>query len=134
MHIKGEYDEQTWYGRVTIDGRELDPAWSQQVANHSPDGFAWSYAGSGPMQLALGILLETGIGPAEALRLHPFFCNDQIAKLPRGPFTLDIDMIEWLQQARKRAKDEDHAGEHGSDRDAEGERDGRPGEGVGRPH
>src|SRR5262245_55620958 len=31
---------------------------SQAVFNHSPDGFAWGYGGSGPAQLALAILLD----------------------------------------------------------------------------
>lgn len=38
--------------------RELSPAPSQEVYNHSPDGFNWGYGGSGPAQLALAILLE----------------------------------------------------------------------------
>lgn len=36
----------------------LDPHFSQQFRNHSPDGFEWGYGGSGPAQLALGILLH----------------------------------------------------------------------------
>jgi len=39
---------------VTVDGRPLDPR--NKVRNHSPDGFEWGYAGSGPAQLALAIL------------------------------------------------------------------------------
>jgi hypothetical protein len=38
--------------------RALDPAPSQKVRNHSPDGFEWGYGGSGPAQLALAILLD----------------------------------------------------------------------------
>jgi hypothetical protein len=43
---------------VTLDGYHLDPAKSQRVYNHSPDGFEWGYGGSGPAQLALAIMLE----------------------------------------------------------------------------
>lgn len=43
---------------VFIDGFRLDPRVSQKVYNHSPDGFSWGYAGSGPAQLALAILLH----------------------------------------------------------------------------
>lgn len=45
----------------------LDPAPSQKVRNHSPDGFEFGYAGSGPAQLALAILLDfTGRPPPPA--------------------------------------------------------------------
>jgi len=37
---------------------ELDPRPSLQFWKHSPDGFEWSYGGSGPAQLALAILLH----------------------------------------------------------------------------
>lgn len=36
----------------------LDPAPSQALRNHSPEGFSWGYDGSGPAQLALAILLD----------------------------------------------------------------------------
>ena len=39
------------------EGRELKPARSQTYCNHSPDGFAWGYGGSGPAQLALALCL-----------------------------------------------------------------------------
>lgn len=41
---------------VCVEGREL--ASRLDVRNHSPDGFAWGYNGSGPAQLALAILLD----------------------------------------------------------------------------
>jgi hypothetical protein len=43
---------------VTKGGRVLTPARSQNVRNHSPDGFQWGYSGSGPAQLALALLLD----------------------------------------------------------------------------
>lgn len=47
--------------RVLINAKDFDPNPSQEVHNHSPDGFSWGYNGSGPSQLALAILLnETG--------------------------------------------------------------------------
>ncbi|GAI22752.1 unnamed protein product, partial [marine sediment metagenome] len=44
--------------RVHIGVRELLPDASQKICDHSPDGFNWGYAGSGPAQLALAILLD----------------------------------------------------------------------------
>ena len=66
---------------VTINGREIDPAKSQAVINHSPDGFNWGYGGSGPAQLALGILLEL-YPRAIALRYYQKLKNDIIARIP----------------------------------------------------
>lgn len=43
---------------IKIDGKVLNPAASQNIYNHSPDGFSWGYNGSGCAQLALAILLH----------------------------------------------------------------------------
>ena len=43
---------------VYLDGVFLSPKRSQEVWNHSPDGFNWGYEGSGPSQLALAITLK----------------------------------------------------------------------------
>jgi hypothetical protein len=51
---------------VFIDGRQLRPGKSQKIRNHSPNGFNWGYAGSGPSQLAIAIMLhftKTKTGP-----------------------------------------------------------------------
>jgi hypothetical protein len=41
-----------------LNGKELKPARSLKLINHSPDGFFWGYSGSAPSQLAFAILLE----------------------------------------------------------------------------
>jgi len=41
--IKGVYETH----EVFIDDKQLSPAKSQKIINHSPDGFAWGYGGSG---------------------------------------------------------------------------------------
>lgn len=41
---------------VRCNGRLLRPR--HDLFNHSPDGFAWGYGGSGPAQLALAILAD----------------------------------------------------------------------------
>lgn len=43
---------------IFVDGFQLYPKHSQDVYNHSPDGFNWGYHGSGCAQAALGILLH----------------------------------------------------------------------------
>lgn len=45
-------------GTVKINEEVLLPDESLKIINHSPDGFAWGYCGSGPAQLALSIMLK----------------------------------------------------------------------------
>lgn len=83
---------------VELDGRLLTPAASLKVYNHSPDGFAWGYGGSGPAQLALAILLAAGVDKREALCLHQEFKREYIQDLPeRGDFALDLDVQAWVR-------------------------------------
>jgi hypothetical protein len=96
MIIEGDYDEDTWFGEVRIDGVKLDPVRSQALRNMSPDGFSWSYAGSGPAQLALAILLEAGVPERVALVAYPRFAVMVIMPLPRATFRTEVDIDKWL--------------------------------------
>lgn len=76
---------------------EITPANSLMVVNHSPDGFMWGYAGSGPSQLALAILLNfTRVEIAK--KLYQKFKFDVIAGLDKDKDfqILKRDMLEWL--------------------------------------
>lgn len=53
---EGWRDEQG--AQVDVDGFALKPDDSLKIVRHSPDGFEWGYGGSGPAQLALGILFH----------------------------------------------------------------------------
>ncbi len=65
---------------VLEDGKKtlLDPKPSQDLYNHSPDGFNWGYAGSGPAQAALAILLDC-IGKDLAFLFYQSFKFDFVA-------------------------------------------------------
>jgi len=65
--------------QIWLDDKLLDPTESQAYRNHSPDGFAWGYGGSGPAQLALAVTLEV-TGSAEG---YQQFKWDVIAGLPQ---------------------------------------------------
>lgn len=80
---------------VFVDDEFLDPRPSQDVWNHSPDGFAWGYGGSGPAQLALAILLKAGLPSERAVALHQAFKWAFIAPAPKGPWEQDIDVQAW---------------------------------------
>ncbi len=65
----------------------LDPR--LDLRNHSPDGFALGYAGSGPAQLALAILCDALGDDERATRLYQRFKDAVIAGLDRdGPWIL----------------------------------------------
>ena len=93
--IKGEWNTR----RIWIDGGELSPDRSQKVWNHSPDGFNWSYYGSGPAQLALALLLELGVNETEATRYHQDLKAEIVSKLPPTDFELDVSVVEnWIKK------------------------------------
>jgi hypothetical protein len=98
MVIEGDYTEHDWYGEVRVDGQPLDPRPSQLVWNHSPDGFAWGYAGSGPSQLALAILLAAGLPKRLAIALHHRFKAAFLQSLPRAGFRIDVDVEGWARE------------------------------------
>jgi hypothetical protein len=76
---------------------DLRPRASQQLFNHSPDGFAWGYGGSGPAQLALAILLDYYLDPALALRLHQDFKWATVARWPMsGEWQITGEEIERI--------------------------------------
>jgi len=80
---------------ILVDGEELDPQRSQQVWNHSPDGFECGYAGSGPAQLALALLLAAGASNARAVALHQRFKAEHVQDW-QDPFILDLDVHGWI--------------------------------------
>lgn len=86
---------------VRVNGRRLDPARSQRVINHSPDGFNWGYGGSGPAQLALAIMLAAGLSRERAVRHYQRFKWIVIAK-QQGDWVMEIDIDKWI--AREEAE------------------------------
>ena len=52
------------------------------LVNHSPDGFGWGYAGSGPAQLSLALLADALEDDERALKLYQPFKGAYVAGLP----------------------------------------------------
>lgn len=96
--IVGKWHNDSWFGEVTVDGRVLEAERSLRVRNHSPDGFAWGYGGSGPAQLALAILLEAGLSDDEAMRFYQRFKAKYLAVLPRDSFKLEVDIPKFVEE------------------------------------
>lgn len=85
--------------QVSVDGAPLAPR--NDLVNHSPDGFEWSYAGSGPSQLALAILAhhfrEAGDGQeladAKAVALYHDFKLKLVVTLPKAGWQFDTHVV-----------------------------------------
>ena len=90
-HLIKDYDRV-----VARDGKVINPAQSLRVVNHSPDGFSWGYPGSGPAQLALGILIVHFNGDVErAQAIYQDFKDLVIARLDMdSDFELTDEQVE----------------------------------------
>ena len=98
--------ENPWEKNYTLNGKELTPQKSQQVSNHSPDGFNHGYGGSGPAQLALAICLEL-FNQTAAVRLYQQFKWEHIATIGHDgtneaqheDFTVLLDVSKYVALA-----------------------------------
>ena len=83
-----------------LTAKILRPERSQAVKNHSPDGFNWGYAGSGPAQLALAILLEVTNDETQALTHYHDYERQVIASITSQTTNWEIEeqkIIAWLE-------------------------------------
>jgi hypothetical protein len=83
---------------VTKDGQELSPKASQKLINHSPDGFNWSYGGSGPAQLALALLLDVTGDPEVAKQHYQNFKWRFVAGWGDSWQITGDEIKQWLQK------------------------------------
>lgn len=94
--IKGVRIEDKLY--LSVDGKVIDPKYSQKIKNHSPDGFSAGYGGSGPAQSALAILLAV-VDRETALDFYQDFKWDFLAnpEYLENDFEFDVDIKAWLK-------------------------------------
>jgi len=87
--------------KVFLDGNEVKPEASQKLINHSPDGFAWGYGGSGPSQLSLAILLHF-LNPENAMDKYQDFKWAIISMIPNTDevVELEIDIPKYLEKGK----------------------------------
>lgn len=86
---------------VTRNAQILRPHDSQQLFNHSPDGFNWGYGGSGPAQLALALLLDSTGDPGVALTQHQNFKRCFVADWGDEWEITQNEIIAWLNSPAK---------------------------------
>lgn len=81
---------------VTVNGAPINPRFD--LAEHSPTGLTWGYAGSGPAQTALAILAHE-YGDEFALRHYQRFKREVIAGLDMNEsFVLsNTDLRLWCR-------------------------------------
>lgn len=87
--------------RVQVNGRPL--ALRLEIRNHSPAGFSWGYAGSGPAQTALALLCDATGNVKEAEQYYQHFKAAVIARLPEGEDweMTDSEVLEYLTEIKK---------------------------------
>jgi hypothetical protein len=90
--FSGKFDNENWF-QTWINGETFSPSRSLKIRNHSPDGFAWSYYGSGPAQLALAILLEE-TDEETAQDLYQDFKSKVIANLDKKEWSFDSSLVQ----------------------------------------
>lgn len=82
--------------QVEANGSPLDPR--VDLHEHSSDGLAWGYAGSGPAQLALALLADA-LDDETALEHYQRFKRHVVAELPDDGWRLsEADIREWMAE------------------------------------
>jgi len=83
---------------VTVDDEVLQLVPSLKVWSHSPDGFNAGYAGSGPAQLALAILMKF-TNNKTAMRLHQEFKSIFLTEpeYQVSDFEFQVDIPAWIR-------------------------------------
>jgi hypothetical protein len=72
-------------------GYTLDPR--LDLANKSPTGFEWGYAGSGPAQLSLALLADALGDDEKAMRLMQDFKFRVVGRLPHEKWELSQEEV-----------------------------------------
>ena len=81
---------------------DLSPEPSQKLDNHSPDGFQWSYRGSGCAQTALAILLDVTQDEKESLFYSQDFKDDFVAQWGDRWTLSEQTVKDWLLRQKGR--------------------------------
>ena len=109
---QGESEGHNYPGVGTVTVHDNEALTAQPLAlmldhvNHSPDGFAWGYGGSGPAQLAYAILWDVTNDADKCQKHYQNYKWDVIANLPtttdKGWIITAASVDEWLIKAESR--------------------------------
>jgi hypothetical protein len=94
---EGGHSATTHLVTVTFDAAPEEGYLLEHRVRHSPTGFSWGYAGSGPADLARSILWDL-LGSQPAPWLYQAFKSDYVARWPQdGNWALTAEEIrQWL--------------------------------------
>lgn len=81
---------------IYVAGKLLRPELSQQVHNHSPDGFNWGFGGSGPAQFALALLMKY-VDPKTAQQYYHDLKFGWVAGLPQSDFECFYNLMQVMK-------------------------------------
>jgi hypothetical protein len=86
--------------KIVDEGRVRELPLRLDLYNHSPTGFEWGYAGSGPAQLAIALLAEVLQDDKTAIALHQIFKFKVIGRLERdSPWQLtERDVLQYAAE------------------------------------
>ncbi|MCL2092980.1 MAG: DUF6166 domain-containing protein [Treponema sp.] len=75
----------------------------RRIIRHSPDGFEWGYAGSGPADFAFNILsCYIGEDSAKSGGLYQAFKFKFVSNLPKEGGTIKkADVMKWLDEVKQ---------------------------------
>jgi len=89
------------YVTLSCDGRLIPLSESLAHRNHSPTGFEFGYAGSGPSQLALAILLDC-VGKKLALAFYQDFKFQFVSPEQSDELVIyESEIKEWIQERQR---------------------------------
>ena len=86
---------------VTLDGRRLPLAPSLRLRPHSPTGFEWGYGGSGPSQLALALLLASGIEARTAVERYQAFKTEVVSGFGSTWRLPAAEVLAWVERRQE---------------------------------
>jgi hypothetical protein len=88
IRFEGRVDDMDWDVFVLDSDGDVEYRLPPRndLIDHSPDGFAWGYGGSGPSQLALALVAFLLQDDEEAKRWYQEFKWEFVAKLPKEQF------------------------------------------------
>jgi hypothetical protein len=89
IHIQGTQSSK----QVYVDGVHLIPDGSRRIRDHSSE-FAWGYAGSGPAQFALALLMLY-VDADTAETYHQDLKSGWVTGLPQKNFDLYVN-LRWV--------------------------------------
>jgi hypothetical protein len=75
------------------DGNSRDLPLRLDLRNHSPTGFEWSYAGSGPAQLALALAADVLGDDEQAQQVYQDLKFKLVGRLPHVGWSLTEDQL-----------------------------------------